>query len=251
MMQKNDLYLVTGASSGIGEAIARSLHATGARVLMTGRNEMRLERIRAELKDSLTLTCDLKNPDDVEKLALFTEARISEHGERLKGLVNNAGIFVREAFDTTELSVWQQQFETNLFAPIRLTKRLAELLKSANPSSVLNIASTLGLHPVACTNAYSSTKAAMVSWTKTLALEWAASAVRVNCLCPGLVDTPIHSFHGMPDELENRRIAHAAQPLGRLGRPEDIAQAAIFLLSEKSSWTTGAVWTVDGGIHLL
>lgn len=247
---KQELYVVTGASSGIGEAIARSLFASQAQVLLAGRNKDRLKRLQAELPNSLIFSADLREPQELDALVRFVEEYSEQHDMPLKGLVNNAGIFMRAPFIETSPENWEEQFRTNVFAPMRLTRKLYPLLKKSAPASVLNISSTLGLRAVANTSAYSSAKAALIRWTETIALEWASDSIRVNCICPGLVDTPIHPFYGKSNDIDARKQAHAASPLKRMGRPEDIAQAAVFLLSKQSSWTTGAVWPVDGGIHL-
>jgi NAD(P)-dependent dehydrogenase (short-subunit alcohol dehydrogenase family) len=168
----------------------------------------------------------------------------------LKALINNAGLYERKTFFETKDEDWERQWRTNLQAPVELCRHLHPLLMKAAPASVVNISSTLGLRPVAQTAAYSATKAALNSLTQTLALEWAPH-VRVNAVCPGIVDTPIHTFHELAEGSEVRRGVHEAHPLGRMGRPEHIAAAVDFLLSEDSNWTTGSLWTVDGGIHLL
>jgi NAD(P)-dependent dehydrogenase (short-subunit alcohol dehydrogenase family) len=159
---------------------------------------------------------------------------------KLGGLVNNAGIIERISFAESGDDVWERQFNANLYSAVGLTRGLYSELKLNKGSSVLKVSSTLGLRPIANTVAYSASKAAMVNWTQGLAIEWAADQIRVNCLCPGLVDTPIHAARP-PDDV---------QPLGRLGQPDDVAKAAWFLLSPDSSWTTGAVLRVDGGISL-
>ncbi|MBX9768071.1 MAG: SDR family oxidoreductase, partial [Bdellovibrionales bacterium] len=109
---------------------------------------------------------------------------------------------------------------------------------------------TLGIRPIANTAAYSATKAAMVNWTKTLAIEEAPHGVRVNCICPGLVDTPIHAFHGQKtlEEQQMRKSMDPLQPLGRMGTSQDIAQMIAALM--QSTWVTGSIVTVDGGIIL-
>jgi NAD(P)-dependent dehydrogenase (short-subunit alcohol dehydrogenase family) len=244
------LYLITGSSSGIGASIARQLSSSGSHVILTGRSEDRLKRLSAELKGSVSIPCDLQKASEIDSLCDFVEQQSHKHGKPLKGLVNNAGIFIRQSALETSDRDWRELFESNLFSAVHLTNRLFPLLKKSRPSSVLNISSSLAMRTVANTSAYSASKAAMVSWSNSLALEWSEFDIRVNCICPGLVDTPIHTFHGQPESSEARIMAHAAQPLRRLGTPLDVANAAEFLLSEKSSWTTGTVLTVDGGVHL-
>jgi NAD(P)-dependent dehydrogenase (short-subunit alcohol dehydrogenase family) len=246
-----DVVVVTGSFSGIGEAIARKLHVSGYQVVLTGLDRRRtLHRLQSELTGSLAFVCDFRQAQEVEAFSQVVEAHLAEHGQPLKGLVNNAGIFTRQSFLETGADDWREQFEVNMLAPAFLTKRLYASLKKSAPSSVLNISSSLGLRPVTNTSAYSAAKAALINWTKALAIEWATENIRVNCICPGIVDTQIHSFHGKSDTNECRKQAHAQHPLGRMGRPEDIAEAAEFLLGPRSNWTTGSVLSVDGGIGL-
>lgn len=247
-MTKNAV-LVTGASSGIGAEIARKLASENI-VILTGRNKERLLHLRSEIPNSLALPCDLSSPNEIEALASTVESQLEKQKLKLTGLVNNAGIFTRKGFLETEVEEWQALFEVNMLGPVRLTRRLFNPLKASAPASVLNISSSLGLRPVPSTSAYAATKAAMVNWTEALALEWAPFRIRVNCICPGLVDTPIHPFHQRSESDEDRKLAHSRAPLKRMGTPSDIAEAAWFLLSEKSSWTTGTIMPVDGGVHL-
>jgi NAD(P)-dependent dehydrogenase (short-subunit alcohol dehydrogenase family) len=146
-----------------------------------------------------------------------------------------------------------RQFQVNLFGPIQWTQMVMPLLEKSGHGSIVNVSSTLGLRAGATSGAYSAAKAAMNSWTQSLAIEYGPKKVRVNAICPGIVDTPIHSFHSLPDQDKEKSLQAMAklQPLGRIGRPEEIAEAIYFLASEQSAWTTGAVLSVDGGINLV
>jgi len=247
-MPRTGVFLVTGAGSGIGQAVSLRLIEAGHQVFGLGRSVGKLEAT-AKLSPGFSYcAADLASAEDTARaLAGFRQWRQTRP---LLGVVNNAGVFDRLSFRDSPDSIWEKQFQNNLLSAVRLTRELYTELKASAPSSVLNISSTLGLRPVANTSAYSALKAAMINWTESLAAEWAPSKIRVNCICPGLVDTPIHSFHGMSDSTEARTAAHSAQPLGRLGKPMDVAEAAWFLLSENSSWTTGSILKVDGGIGL-
>lgn len=250
MSNRTGAYLVTGAGSGIGQAIAFKLMSEGNHVFGLGRDPKKLETTaRLGAANFNSASVDLSRAADVSRACQVIKRWLLDQKMPLLGLVNNAGVFDRASFLQTSDAIWEKQFQTNLMSAVRLAREFHEDLKSAS-GSMLNISSTLGLRPVNDTSAYSAIKAAMVNWTKALALEWAPDKIRVNCICPGLVDTPIHAFHGGDDASEARVGAHAMQPLKRLGKPEDIAEAAWFLLSEKSSWTTGAVVSVDGGIGL-
>lgn len=242
-------YIITGASSGIGQALAVRITTEGHYVLGIGRNTSKLSKTK-ELCASgrftaLTLDVAQSNLNLDPVFEWINSSKI-----QLRGLVNNAGIFEPGLFADSSDESWNLQFNNNLMSAVRLTRALYGQLKEVKGSSVVNVSSTLGRRPIKGTSAYSAIKAAMNNWTQCLALEWAHEGIRVNCICPGLVDTPIHGFYGQSDDVIARTQAHAAQPLQRMGKPEEIAEAIWFLLSEKSSWTTGSIVSVDGGISL-
>ncbi len=245
---KSSVAFVTGAGSGIGRAVAERFLSEGWKVVVLGRRPQPLEQLKTSAGHDrvLTLPCDLMDPVQVQDMA----ARLSKHSEftgGLKVLVNNAGRYVRAATEKCADEVWRDMWEVNFLAPVRLTRILLPYLR-ANQGAVINISSTLGLRPVAETGAYSAAKAALVNWTHTLALEEAPHKVRANCICPGIVDTPIHQ---LVTKTEAERAAFdRMQPLGRVGRPEDIAHAVWSLSGPGSEWITGAVLKVDGGIDL-
>jgi NAD(P)-dependent dehydrogenase (short-subunit alcohol dehydrogenase family) len=253
-MSRTGAFIVSGAGSGIGRAVAAHILARGHHVFGLGRDPGKLadsgRRFGADGARFSFAAADLSLADGSARAVGDIRAWLTRKDLLLLGLVNNAGVFDRVDFLHSPDELWRRHFDNNLLAAVRLTRELHAELKTAAPSSVLNISSTLGLRPVALTSAYSAIKAAMINWTQSLALEWAPDSIRCNCVCPGLVDTPIHTFHAQADSDPARARAHAAQPLGHLGTPEDIARAAWFLLSEDSNWTTGAVLTVDGGINL-
>lgn len=256
-MSTKRAFIVTGAGSGIGKAIAAKIIEQGHLVFGLGRNVSKLEKTAIELGADRFFysSIDLSDKSQVNNELLILRKWLNEQNLVLQGLVNNAGIFDRMEFNQTPDSVWEHQFQNNLLSAVRLARELFPELKQAasilGPAvSVLNISSTLGLRPIRETSAYSAIKAAMVNWTQCLALEWAEQQIRVNCICPGIVDTPIQSFYGQDSASEMRIAAEKAQPIGHVGQPLDIAEAAWFLLSEKSRWTTGSILTVDGGINL-
>jgi NAD(P)-dependent dehydrogenase (short-subunit alcohol dehydrogenase family) len=245
--------LVTGASSGIGAETANALIKQGWVVAAVARRRELLEKRKLECSNPdayLPLPCDLTSNAQLEGLRLKLEALGVL--PRLKGLVNNAGIFSRASFAETTDNQWHSLFETNFFSCVRLTRLLLPALIGSK-GSIVNVSSTLGLRPMPTTLAYSASKAAMISWSAGLASELGPSGVRVNCVAPGLVDTPIHSFHSAPPDQADaaREAMKGLQPLGRIGQPSEIAEAIAFLLGSKSSWTTGAVLPVDGGIQLV
>jgi len=242
--------LVTGAGSGIGRATALELARQGYFVYLMGRNKEHLEETALQCRaGACLLTCDLKEPAQVEK-------RLQEIFEnpvyQLEILINNAGVFKIHSAEEGSDEIWKEQFEVNLLGPVRLTRLLLPYFKKYKKASIVNVSSTLGLKPTANTGAYSAIKAAMINWTQSLALELGPEGIRVNCVCPGIVDTPIHSFHGLPSAAKGEALKKMSslQPLNRIGNSDELAKSICFLASEQSAWTTGAVLSVDGGIHL-
>jgi NAD(P)-dependent dehydrogenase (short-subunit alcohol dehydrogenase family) len=251
-MSRTGAFIVSGAGSGIGQAIATKIIENGHRVFGLGRDPRKLEQTARRLgaQNFSSSSVDLASGEETSRVTQEIHRWLQANSLPLLGVVNNAGVFDRVSFIDSSDAVWYRQFENNLLSAVRLTRDFYRDLKAGAPSSVLNISSTLGLRPVGATSAYSAIKAAMINWTEALALEWAVDGIRVNGLAPGIVDTPIHAFHGQSDDSEARKQVHGMQPLGVMGQPQDVAEAAWFLLSEKSRWTTGSVLSVDGGIHL-
>lgn len=251
MSSNRPFAIVTGASSGIGRATALALTSAGFEPLLVARNTERLRQVAEACGGAQTFVCDFADAAAVERLASDLISHCRSQQRPLKALINNAGIFTRTPFLQTSQDRWEEMIQVNLLAPVALTRSLFELFKEAGSAAIVNISSTLGQKPVAQTSAYAASKAALLNWTQALALEWAEAKIRVNAISPGLVDTPIHAFHPESDDSTAKQQAHKAQPLGRLGRPEDIAQAAVFLAQSSADWITGSLLTVDGGISLL
>jgi NAD(P)-dependent dehydrogenase (short-subunit alcohol dehydrogenase family) len=243
--------LITGASSGIGLATALEFSRNGYFVYLMGRNKEALTETALQCRAGASvLSCDLKDPAAVEKrLAEVFNNKIY----RLEVLVNNAGIFTRGLIEESSDALWTEQFEVNMMGPVRVTRGLWSYFKAHGGGSIVNVSSTLGLRPTQDTAVYSAVKAAMINWTSSLAQEGGPHQIRVNCVCPGIVQTPIHGFDKMPPELRDETLQQLQnlQPLGRIGAPEDIAKTIYFLGSPASSWTTGSIVSVDGGINLV
>ena len=242
--------LVTGASSGIGAATAIEFARNNYFVYLMGRNRENLESVAANCRSGASiLACDLTDNVALQKrLDEVTSASIHQ----VTTIVNNAGIYQLHSTEDGSDDIWKLQFETNLMGPVRIVRRFFPYFKRIGGGSIVNVSSTLGLRPQGPTSAYSAMKAALINWTESLALEGGPFQIRANCVCPGIVDTPIHSFHNLPDAEKSINVKKLSplQPLGRIGQPEDVAKAIYFLGSEYSNWTTGAVIPVDGGINL-
>lgn len=238
--------LITGAGSGIGAAAAAVFSEQGWKVYLLGRTKSKLESVQKVLKSSSELIeCDLNSEASLNNIERLIK------NLSLDCLVNNAGIYEPAPFDKSKKESWKSQFQTNFFAAVQLTQYCWQSLIK-NKGSIINVSSTLGLRPIENTSAYSASKAAMNNWTQTLALEAGPLGVRVNAICPGLTDTPIHFFHGSEkqDHQLLRNKLDQMQPLKRMGTPSDIAKAIYFAASDQSSWLTGALIPVDGGIGL-
>ena len=238
--------LITGAGSGIGQAIAKTYSQAGYEVWLLGRNPKKLQAT-AEVLDgpSQVYPCDLADLDQVEKMAQSICS--SNLNKGLNVLVHNAGVIKRSPFAQSTANEWQESFRVHLLGPVLLTQVLLPLLEKSAPSAIITISSTLGTRPVTGTSSYSALKAAVINWTQTMAIELAEKGIHANCVCPGIVDTPIH---GTLSE-DQKDYLDKLQPLGRVGSPEEVARAVYFLGSSQSSWSTGSVLNVDGGISLV
>lgn len=242
---RNRRVIVTGASSGIGLDAARLLHENGAEVCLVARRADLLAGTAAELGDrAWSHACDVENPVEIEAFATAVEQRWGA----ADGLVNNAGIAPMASLDETGLETWDRVFDVNVRGPFLLCKALGPLLKEGDNPAVVNISSSLADRAIPGMMAYNASKAALNHMTRCLALEWAPT-VRVNAIMPAVVDTPIHSGRGM--SAEDVAGMGGMHPLGRVGQPRDISSMILYLLSDASSWMTGAIIPVDGGILVV
>jgi NAD(P)-dependent dehydrogenase (short-subunit alcohol dehydrogenase family) len=252
--------VITGAGSGIGAAAAERFAREGWELVLIGRRPEALEATAKRITQLLLqaqpsrkpvihiLPVDIANLESISVLNRWTNMSAAV-ANRIHALVHCAGIFERnKTMVSTDVS-WHSMFETNLFAVIRVTQILYPPLKQ-NRGSITNISSTLGLRPTMDTAAYSASKAALNNWTQSFALEAAKDGVRVNAVCPGIVDTPIHDFHAAADKASTLEKLGPIQPLGRIGQPSEIAHMVWTLAGPGSEWTTGATIAVDGGISL-
>ncbi|MGE0632097.1 MAG: SDR family NAD(P)-dependent oxidoreductase [Pseudobdellovibrionaceae bacterium] len=241
--------IVTGAGTGIGAATAKLFSKNGYHAFLLGRRKEYLENVAKECSHSSVIPCDLTKAEDVNNAVsqILLNKKLS-----IEVLVQNAGIFERHSFAEGSDELWRNQFETNLFGAVRLTRAIWPYFAEKRKGSVVMVSSTLGMKPAGGMTAYCATKAAMISLTQSLAIEGGPLGIRVNCVAPGIVDTPIHSFHSMDSLEKETTLAQMSslQPLGRIGTSEEIATSIFFLGSDQSSWTTGSTLAVDGGINL-
>ncbi|MDH3974063.1 MAG: SDR family oxidoreductase [Deltaproteobacteria bacterium] len=247
MRLKGKKTLITGGGSGIGRAAAIIFNRHGSEVSIVGRREENL-LITASMTDKSLAPCHAISGDIANRES--AELIVKEAADKMGGmdiLFNNAGLYSHGSVEDTDEEQWNSLIDINMKGTYLISKHAIEVMKIRG-GTIINNASTLGLKPVPNTAAYSAAKAGVVSLTKSMALELAGDRIRVNCICPGVVETPIHEeMHGegTADFLNEMASFH---PLGRVGAPEDIAYAALFLASDEASWITGAVLPVDGGI---
>jgi NAD(P)-dependent dehydrogenase (short-subunit alcohol dehydrogenase family) len=234
--------VISGASSGIGLEAARMLASRGAEVCLTARRLQPLEAAAKDIGDGAWVwPCDVADAESVAALA----AEIRGLWGTVDGLVNNAGIAPMARLDETTNEIWDEAFAINVRGPFILCRELGGLLHGGSSPAVVNVSSTLAERAIPGMAAYNASKAALNQLTRSLALEWAPK-VRVNAVMPAVVDTPIHASRGMsPEQVEAMGEMH---PMKRVGKPEDVAAMIVFLLSDASSWMTGTVIPVDGGI---
>ncbi|MEQ1721763.1 MAG: SDR family oxidoreductase [Pseudobdellovibrio sp.] len=250
MILKKQTVLITGASSGIGAEIAKKFAREGYDLLLCGRDEARLKKVQSECEDvkSAVLVFDLA---EVKQSATYIEKKIAQFSP-VTVLVNNAGLYIPGTFEGTSDEDWTTQFQVNLLSAVQLTKILWPEFKKNGKGSVLNISSTLGVKPTPFAGAYSATKAAMINWTLSLAQEGGPLGIRANCICPGIIDTPIHPFHSLnaEDKKKATDLTSSYQLLNFMGQPVDVAESAYLLASDLSKFTTGSILHIDGGINI-
>lgn len=235
--------LVTGGSRGIGFAIAKILSDNGASVVITSKNSEKIKQAEAKISNSFGITCDIKKKNEVQNVL---EQTIKKFG-KLDILVNNAGIFPKiKLLHEIEEEEWNEVLDVNLTGQFRFTKEAIPHLQKTS-GCIINISSDAGLKAYQGFNAdaYSASKAALIVLTKCWALEYAKNKIRVNCICPGVVDTDMTKpFLKNQKDIEFMNNEH---PLGRIGQPEEIGKSVLYFASDDALWITGAILTVDGG----
>jgi NAD(P)-dependent dehydrogenase (short-subunit alcohol dehydrogenase family) len=235
--------LVTGASRGIGAAIARELVAAGASVALAGRDEATLQDVTRSLprgSRSLAVAADMAKTADLERLV----ARVVKELGGLDVLVNNAG-FLPDAKQiyNVDLDEWQHVIDVNLRGPWFLSKLAHPHMKARGGGAIVNVASTSGLHHDIGLGVYGISKAGVVMLTEVCAKEWARDQIRVNAIAPGIVKTQLAG--SIIEYLQGRNMK--PNPMNLYGEPEDIARLVRFLVTDESRFMTGSIIRIDGG----
>jgi 3-oxoacyl-[acyl-carrier protein] reductase len=236
--------LVTGATGGLGGSIARALHKQGATVAISGTRKDALDALAGELKERVhVLPCDLSNKDQVEALVPQAEAAM----EKLDILVANAGITKDNLFVQLRDEDWETVININLTATFRLSRAAMKTMMRRRHGRIIGITSVVGVTGNPGQGNYTAAKAGMIGMMKSIAKEYAKRGVTANCVAPGFVATP------MTDKLNDkqREAIMTMVPANRLGTPDDIAAAVVYLASEEAAYVTGQTLHVNGGMAMI
>ncbi len=237
----NNITIISGGTSGIGLATAGLLSARGDRTVLLGRDIEKGKAAEALVPGSVFISCDVTKTEDVER-AVSEAAKAG----KVTGLVISAGIYGEMLLENTTDADIEKFFSVNVYGAMKLARAVIPHMRGAK-GSIVTVASDAALQGNVQCSLYGATKAALLGFTKSLALELAVEGIRANAVCPGDVDTPLlekqlATYGGTREEMADW------YPLGRIGKAEEVAEVIAFLLSEKSSFITGTAIPVDGGL---
>ncbi len=241
--------IITGASLGIGQAAAVAFAQEAAKVVLVSKDRERGEAaaraIQSNGGQALFIPTDISKEDDVHALV----NRTVDHYGRLDILVNNAGIYIQGDVEKTSLEDWERILATNLTGSFLCTKYAVPPMVQNGGGVIINVSSEAGLVGIKGQVAYNVSKAGQIALTRSCAVDLAEKGIRVNCVCPGTTDTPLvqAALSRAPDPIAMRRQLEAIRPLNRLGTPEEIASAILYLASDEAGYATGAILSMDGG----
>jgi NAD(P)-dependent dehydrogenase (short-subunit alcohol dehydrogenase family) len=250
MRLQGKVALITGAASGIGAACAEAFASEGASLVLADVNsaggQVLTDRLNREGCQAIFVTCDVSQPAAVDRAVA---AALDRFG-RVDVLMNNAGTWESGTVVTLDEAEWDRVIAINLKSVFMFSKRVIPLMIKQGGGSVINVASVAGLVGASDASAYTASKGAIVNLTRSMALDFAPQHVRVNCLCPGMIDTPIGdkvvNYYRPGADLKASKARW--QPLEHIGTPADIAAMALFLASDEAAFATGAMFVVDGGL---
>lgn len=246
MRLANKNCIVTGGASGIGEAIVRRFAAEGANILIADINDDDGTKLAEELGASVSFeACNVSQEQSVDRLAEVAFKKFS----RIDVLVNNAATELNLPYKETSSEQWDKVIQTNFKGPWMLCKSIVPHMEKHSSGSVVNVASVTGVVGYPMSTAYGGSKGGVVMFTKHMAAELASSGVRFNCVCPGVIQTPMIErwIDDMPIRQEAVDMLTASMPIGRIGQPDEVASAVLFFASDDSTLCQGSVLRVDGG----
>ncbi len=241
--------LITGGGTGIGRACALLFAREGARLAVSGRRAAPLAKVAAEIVGSggqaLPIPCDVTHADQVERMI----RQCVEQFGGLDAVVNNAGAVEPGTAEETSEEMLDRLLQVNVKGTFLVSRAALPELRRRGGGSIINLSSIYGVFGGRRRAAYSAAKGGVTAMTRSMALDHAHENIRVNCICPTLVETPLveELLREQPDPAAYRALRAAQIPLGRIGRPEDVAHLAVYLASDESSWVTGAAFPLDGG----
>ena len=235
--------IVTGASGGIGNSIVEKLSKNGANILATGTKKEKLDELKSKFKNLKVLIFDISQNDKIEE---FIENATNELGGNLDCIVNNAGITQDNLAIRMNFEEWKKVIDINLNSTFLLSKYSIKKMLKNNKGKVINITSVVGHTGNLGQANYTAAKAGIVAMSKTLAIEYARKNININCISPGFIKT------AMTDKIDTKfkEMIISKIPSGRLGEPEDIANAVLFLASELSDYINGETLHVNGGMYM-
>ena len=242
--------LITGGGTGIGRAMALSFAQEGAKVAIAGRRKDKLEEVAKEITanggEALAVACDMTLGVDAERAVRETEKQFGA----LQVLINNAGTLSNATVEGLSEEDWDRVMRVNIKGPFLMSRAVLPAMRRAGGGSIVNTGSILGLLAMKSRAAYCTSKGAVTMLTKAMAIDHAHENIRVNCICPSLVETEMvrSLFPDTPQGRAARDARLAGIPLGRMGQPADVAELAVFLASDESSWLTGVAIPLDGGL---
>ena len=246
MILNGRITLVTGATRGIGEAIAVAAAENGSDVALWGRNEDLLEKTKQRIaglgRKTEAYRVDVSKQADVD----VAMKRVLQDFSKIDGLVNNAGITKDNLLLTMKAEEWDQVLQTNLYSVFHCSKAVLRAMMKQRYGKIVNISSIAGITGNPGQTNYSASKAGMIGFTKSLAKEMGKRNICVNAVAPGMIETEM--THTLPDELKKQYLESI--PLGRFGKVEEVAGLVVFLLSSASDYITGQVYAIDGGLQM-
>lgn len=236
---KGKVAIITGSTSGMGKSAAFLFAKHGCKVVVVGRNEEEGKKVAEKIKkNAMFVKCDVSDESCVKKMI---DEVIKKFG-KIDILYNNAGILLQKPIDLTSAEEFESVIKVNLEGQFLCAKYA--LAKMKQGASIINTASIAGLVGFPALTAYCASKGGIIALTRQLALDLAKKGIRVNCICPGAIDTPMTK--GVTEEQIKQMV-----PLGRIGKPEEVANLALFLASDASSYITGSIIVIDGGATSL